>query len=182
MVSTWALGGLILSVGGSLLGTVFGQTNHAIVGLVLGIFAGAGAVAAVLARNLAPAVMTRIGVSALAVGTGVFIVALASSSLIVFVIASLIAGGGFGPAFLGALRSLTRMAEPNERAALLSAVYVVSYLAFSVPALIAGLLITYDGLRVTALGYGGFVAVIALAALAMERIAARNTRNARNVA
>jgi MFS family permease len=177
MVSTWALGGLILSVGGSLLGTVFGQTNHAVVGLVLGIFAGAGAVAAVLARNLSPAVMTRIGVSAVFVGTGVFIVALASSSLIVFVIASLLAGGGFGPAFLGALRSVTQMAEPNERAALLSAVYVVSYLAFSIPALIAGLLITYDGLRVTSLGYGGFVAVIALAALAMERISSRNSRN-----
>ena len=47
MIATWALGGLILSVGGSLLGTVFGQTNHAVVGLVIGLFAGAGAAARV---------------------------------------------------------------------------------------------------------------------------------------
>jgi hypothetical protein len=178
MVATWALGGLILSVGGSLLGSVFGQANHAVVGVVLGLFAASGAGAAVLARDLSPAPMTRIGTSALAVGTGLFIVALASSSLTVFVIASVVAGGGFGAAFLGALRSVTKLAEPHERAALLSAVYVVSYLAFSVPALVAGLLITHNGLRDTSLGYGGFVSLIAVGTLAFEQIAARQIRRA----
>ena len=40
--------------------------------------------------------------------------------------------------------------------------YVVSYIAFSVQALVAGLLTTHLGLRVTALGYGGLVALLAL--------------------
>ena len=110
--------------------------------------------------------MTRIGTAALAVGTILFVVAITSSSLPLFVVASVVSGGGFGSAFLGALRSVTRLAEPHERAALLSAVYIVSYLAFSIPAVVAGLLITHVGLRDTALGYGGFVAVLALATLA----------------
>jgi hypothetical protein len=83
-------------------------------------------------------------------------------------VASIVAGGGFGSAFLGGLRSVSELAEPHERAALLSAVYVVSYLAFSVPALVAGLLTTHIGLRDTSLGYGGFVALLAVATLAFR--------------
>lgn len=168
MIATWALGGLILSLGGSLLNVVFGQTNHAVVGAVLGLFSAAAAAAAVLARDVAPAPMTRAGTAALALGTGLFIAALASSSLAMFVLASLVAGGGFGSAFLGALRAVTQLARPHERAALLSAVYVVSYLAFSVPAVVAGLLVTGLGLRSTALGYGGFVALLAVSTLGVE--------------
>lgn len=168
MVATWALGGLILSVGGSLLASVFGQTNHAVVGAVLGVFAASGAVAAVLARDLAPAPMTRAGTVALLGGTGLFVLALTSSSFAMFVLASAVAGGGFGSAFLGALRSVTQLAQPHERAALLSAVYAVSYLAFSIPAVVAGLLITRIGLRDTALGYGGFVALLAALTLGTE--------------
>jgi predicted MFS family arabinose efflux permease len=61
------------------------------------------------------------------------------------------------------------LAEPHERAALLSAVYVVSYLAFSVPALVAGLFASHIGLRTTAFVYGGFVALIAFSTLAFAR-------------
>jgi MFS family permease len=168
MIATWALGGLILSVGGSLLGTVFGQANHAVVGLVIGLFAGAGAAAGLAARDLTPALMARLGTIALAFGTGLFLLALTKSSLTVFVLASIVAGGGFGAAFLGALRSVTQLAEPHQRAALLSAVYIVSYLAFSIPAVLAGVLITHLGLRDTALGYGSFVAMIAVLAIAAE--------------
>lgn len=168
MFATWALGGLMLSVGGSLLLVVFGQTNHAVVGAVLSLFAASGAGASVLARGLAPARMTRLGTVALVVGAGLFVVALAASSLSVFVLASIVAGGGFGAGFLGALRSVTQLAQPHERAALLSAVYIVSYLAFSVPAVTAGVLITHIGLRDTALGYGGFVALLALTSLGIQ--------------
>lgn len=173
MVATWALGGLILSVGGSLLGTVFGVSNHAVVGLIIGLFAGSGAAAAVAVRDLSPASMTLRGTIALVAGTGLFITALATSSADLFVVASVVAGAGFGAAFLGALRSVTQLAQPHERAALLSAVYVVSYLAFSIPAVIAGLLITHIGLRDTALGYGVFVAVLAVATLGVAARASR---------
>ena len=61
MVATWMLGGLMLSVGGSLLATVFGQQNHAVVGLVLGAFAGAAALASALLRNKSPEFMTVLG-------------------------------------------------------------------------------------------------------------------------
>ncbi len=169
MTSTWMLGGLMLSVGGSLLTAVFGQHNHAVVGLIIGLFAGSAAIASVVLRTRPPASMTRTGTVDLVIGTALLVVALASTSLTVFVAGAVVAGAGFGPAFLGAFRSVSQLAEPHERASLISAIYVVSYLAFSVPALVAGLLITDLGLRGTALGYGTVVTLVAAATLAYEQ-------------
>jgi predicted MFS family arabinose efflux permease len=120
--------------------------------------------------------MARIGNAIPVAGTGLFLLAVASSSTAVFVAASMVAGGGFGCGFLGAIRSVSQLAEPQERAALLSAVYVVSYVAFSVPAVVAGILTAHLGLRTTALGYGTFVGPIALATPALERLYRRSPR------
>jgi hypothetical protein len=168
MVSTWALGGLNLSVGGLLLVAVLGQTNQALVGLEIGLFPLSAASAALLARNLLPRSMARAGGVALAVGVALFLLALGTTSIYVYVLAAVIAGAGFGCGFLGALRSVSQLAEPQERAALLSAVFVVSYVAFSVPALAAGVLATHIGLLNTSLAYGGVVALIALGTLSLE--------------
>lgn len=173
MISTWMLGGLMLSVGGSLLTVVFGQTNHAIVGLVIGSFAGAAAMASVLLRDRTPEAMAAIGTRVLFLGAVVFALALAAMSLPVFVLGAVIAGAGFGPAFLGAFRSVSQLAAPHERAALISAIYIVSYLAFSVPALVAGLLIAEAGLRGTSLAYGAVVGLVAAGALLHGMYAAR---------
>ena len=45
--------------------------------------------------------------------------------------------------------------------------------AFTVPALVAGLLTTHIGLLNTALGYGGFVALVAVGTLTVERLTGR---------
>jgi MFS family permease len=177
MVATWALGGLVLSIGGSVIRSVFGESNSAVVGLVLGIFAAAGALTGVLVTNWAPVAIQRYGTVTLVLGTALFLTALAVSSLALFVTASVVAGSGFGAGFLGALRSLTQLVQPHQRAGLLSAVYVVSYLAFSIPALVAGVLITRIGLRDTALYYGGFVGVAAVASLTIGLLAARPVRD-----
>ncbi|HEY2599555.1 MAG TPA: MFS transporter, partial [Candidatus Dormibacteraeota bacterium] len=86
------------------------------------------------------------------------------------VMASIVAGAGLGSGFLGSIRAVSQLAEPHERAALLSAVYVVTFLAFSVPALLAGVLATHIGLRDTSFAYAGFVALGAAAAAALQRL------------
>jgi MFS family permease len=160
MASTWMLGGLMFSVGGSLLAVVFAEQNHAVVGLVLGLFAGTAATSSLALRDQTPEAMERFGAAALFAGTVLFTLALSVTSLSVFVAAAVVAGTGFGPAFLGSFRTVSQLAQPHERAALISAIYVVSYLAFSIPALIAGLLITDAGLRPIALGYSAVVAAV----------------------
>ena len=97
-----------------------------------------------------------------------------------FVVASIVSGSGFGPGFLGSLRAVSQLAEPHERAALLSAGYVVSYLAFSLPALVAGVVIIHIGLRDTSFGYGGFVALVAVATLVAEPLMDHHRRGTAN--
>ncbi|GAB2918612.1 MFS transporter [Rhodococcus aerolatus] len=175
MVATWALGGLVLSVGGSVLASVFGQTDHAVVGLALALFAGTGSVVSVLVRDVSVPATSLGGVTALLVGVGMVELALTTASLPLFVVAAVVAGGGFGAAFLGGLRAVTQLAAPHERAALLSAVYVVSYLAFSIPALVAGVAITRVGLRSTVLAYGGVVALLAAVSLVVQLVPRRTS-------
>ncbi|WP_375492507.1 MFS transporter [uncultured Jatrophihabitans sp.] len=175
MLATWALGGLMLSVGGSLLTATFGLHDEAGVGVVLGVFALAGAAAALTLSSLPPDRLAAAGTLTLVVGTIVFVVAVAASSLALFVVAAVVAGAGFGSAFLGALRAVTQLAEPHERAGLLSAVYIVSYVAFSVPAVVAGVLITHIGLHTTTLGYGALVLAVAAVAAALNARGARRT-------
>ena len=84
---------------------------------------------------------------------------------------SVIAGLGFGPAFSGVFRSLAPLAPPDKRSALLASIYVVSYLAFGVPAIIAGVAVTLYGLRDTTYVYG--VVVMALAAITTVAVSRR---------
>jgi hypothetical protein len=82
-----------------------------------------------------------------------------------FLVGTAIAGAGFGLAFLGSFQTITARAEPDDRAGLVAAIYVAGYLAFSVPALIAGVATTTFGLHSTALVYSASLAVLAATAV-----------------
>jgi MFS family permease len=174
--ASWALGGLVLSVGGSLLGTVFGQTSDAVIGPLIALVPISGAAAAILARDMSPTAMTRLCSVSLVVGTLLLLLAIGRSSISLFIVGAIVSGVGFGCGFPGPLRVLSPLVQPHERAALLSAMFVVVYLAFSVPALVAGVVTTHIGLRDTSFAYGGFVAFVAIATLVVETLTANPRR------
>jgi uncharacterized membrane protein YdbT with pleckstrin-like domain len=78
---------------------------------------------------------------------------------------TVIAGAGFGSTFSGVLRALLPTAAPDQRAGLLSAFYVQSYLAFSLPAVAAGLAVPLIGLSIAAYLYGAVIIVLAVISL-----------------
>ena len=119
-----------------------------------------------------------VGCSFLAVGVSVVLLAVNLGWLWLFFTGAVIAGIGFGASFLGALRLLLPLAHAHERAGLMSAFLALSYLAFCVPALVAGLAIKTQGLIVTTNVYGSVVIVLALLALAgllAQRVASSRT-------
>jgi len=93
--------------------------------------------------------------------------AIAATASAAFLAGTAIAGAGFGLAFLGSFRMITALAEPDDRAGLVAAVYIVGYLAFSIPALIAGVATTRFGLHATALVYAASLAALAAAAVGL---------------
>src|SRR5260370_7438259 len=90
------------------------------------------------------------------------VVAAAVNSSACFLAGSLIAGVGFGVAFLGGLRALTGVIPPEHRAAVMSAFYLVAYSSLSVPVVLAGALVGHLGLDTTFEVFGSVVAAIAL--------------------
>ena len=81
-------------------------------------------------------------------------------------VAAVVTGFAFGAAFLGAVATITAGVDGGHRAGLLAAIFVVGYLAFSVPAIAAGIAAEGIGLERTAEIYGIAVIVLSLSAVA----------------
>jgi predicted MFS family arabinose efflux permease len=165
-VAVWAMGGFYLSLAPSLVRAATGSTSNLIGGGLVAVLTLSGALMIFSLRNRPADKVLRLGASLLAVGVALILAAVHSASLLLFFIATLIAGSGFGAGFLGALRSVVPLALPHERAGLMSAFYVLSYLAFCLPSLLAGNLIRSFGLIATTDGYGVVLILLSLGALA----------------
>jgi len=162
VLSSWSIGGLFFSLGPSLSAEVFGTTNHIVTGLSVVVLAGSGAIAQVVFGRSAPWLGTAAGSVALAAGLLIIVASAVETSGALLMIGAVIGGAGFGVAFLGSLRSLS-VAIPNEhRAQVMSAFYVVAYSSLSLPAVLAGIVVTSAGLESTFEIFGSVVAGIAL--------------------
>jgi hypothetical protein len=104
---------------------------------------------------------------ALAAGLLGIVLATATGSGLLYVIATVIAGAGFGVAFLGALRALSSAIPAEHRSSVMSAFYVVAYSSLSVPAIVAGVLTTPLGLNATFEIFGSVIAGVALLVAAL---------------
>ncbi|WP_432565271.1 MFS transporter [Kineococcus sp. SYSU DK003] len=172
-LGSWGLGGLCLGLGPSVVAGVLGLPNHVVGGLVVAAVAGVGAVTGVLTRRQAPGRVIALGMAALVAGPLVLVLGLALTSTAVFFGGALVSGVGFGAGFQGALRGVLVTAPAHERAGVLSAVYVVSYLAFGVPAVVAGFLAPHVGLREVVDGYAALVVLAGIAGLVLVARARR---------
>jgi len=159
-VATWALGGLYLSLGPSLAAAATGSPNLLWGGLVIFLVCGTGAVAAFALRGVGSRTAMLAGCLLLLAGVAVTFGAIAATTSVAFLAGTAVAGAGFGLGFSGAFRMTIALATPAESAGLVTAIFTVGYLAFSVPALIAGVAATKFGLHSTALVYSASLAVL----------------------
>ncbi|HEY2717188.1 MAG TPA: MFS transporter [Solirubrobacterales bacterium] len=163
VLSSWSIGGLFLSLGPELAAIVYGSTNHLVVsGLPFFLLAGAATLSQLSFGRAAPWAAAVYGSLTLAFGMGVIVAASATSSAALFTIGAVIAGAGFGVAFLGGLRTLSAAIPPEHRAATMSAFYVVAYGSLSLPAVLAGVMVEPLGVQETFEIFGSAIALIAL--------------------
>jgi MFS family permease len=162
VLSSWSIAGLSLALGPELLGTLFHTTDHLVGGLGVFALAAAAAVAQVVFRASTPSGGAAGGSVALATGLLGIVLATATRSGPLYVVSTLLAGAGFGVAFLGALRALSSAIPAERRSSVMSAFYIVAYASISVPAIIAGVLTTSLGLDATFELMGSVFAGVAL--------------------
>jgi hypothetical protein len=74
------------------------------------------------------------------------------------------------------VRTVVSVAAPHERAGTLSIVFIVSYIAMDVPAIIAGSLVRHGNILATAQVFSAVVMALAAAALIASTFRARLMR------
>ncbi len=123
-----------------------------------------GAVTSVAFRNSAPPAVMLGGCLVLLGGAVVTAAAIMTSTPALLLLGTVLAGLGFGPANLGGYRVIMARAASSDRAGLIAAISIVNYLAFGLPALIAGIATWHFGLHDTAQVYSAGIALLAAAA------------------
>ncbi len=165
LVACWALSGLYLSLGPSLVLTMQHTANKLRAGGIVFILCGCGAAAGVIAHAWPPRRAMFTGCVTLGTGVILTVISVADDVTALLYIGTVVAGCGFGLGFLGAFRTLAGLAMSERRSELIASMYVVAYLWFSIPSVIAGIVTAHVGMHDTAIGYGIAVAALALIAL-----------------
>jgi hypothetical protein len=165
MIAAPAVNGFYLSLGPSLAAQVLRSPDLLWGGLVIFLVTGTGAAATVAFRAVSPPSAMLAGCLALLAGAVMTLAAIETASAAAFLAGTAVAGAGVGTGFFaGAYRVLAALAGPGQRAGLVAAIWVVFYLAFSVPVVAAGVATTHFGLHRTAVVYSAALAVLAAAA------------------
>jgi MFS family permease len=165
LVAVWSLAGFYGSLGPALIRLVVGSNSLVLGGLGLFVLAASAGLTVLLLHTASARTLTSLGTASLFVGSGITYLAISSDSVVALFAGMVIAGAGFGGGFQGAVRSVIPLAAPHQRAGVLSLVYVVSYLAMGLPAVMAGyFVVNVGGVVSTAKEYA--VGVMVLAALA----------------
>jgi MFS family permease len=164
-VAVWMAGGFFLSLAPSLVRAATGSTSNLLGGALVATLTMSGAAAIFILRNTVADKTLALGTAMLALGLGLILLATNSGVLAWFFIGTVVAGTGFGAGFLGAVRSVMPLAHAHERAGLMATFYVLSYLAFCVPAILAGFMVRNVGLVATTNGYAAVQIALCLLAL-----------------
>ncbi|MEO3818936.1 MFS transporter [Plantactinospora sp. B24E8] len=165
LFAVWALAGFFGALGPALV-RALGPTSIVLGGTALFVFAISSSVAVLLLRNAPARTVMLVGITVLIVGMVVTLVSVTTDVVAGFFVGGALGGAGFGAGFQGSLKTVMPLVEAHERASVLSVLYIICYVGFGLPAVIAGFLVVYGGgLPRTADEYSA--AIILLAAVAL---------------
>ena len=161
----WALAGFFGALGPALVRSLM-NTSIVVAGLLLFVIGIFGSITVLVLRNTAARTVMLIGITALILGMIVTLVAVMIESMPGFFLGLALGGVGFGGGFQGSLKTVIPLVEAHERASVLSLFYIVCYIGFGLPTVVAGFLVVYaGGLPQTANEYSVAIILLALFAL-----------------
>ncbi|MFD8159955.1 MFS transporter [Streptomyces malaysiensis] len=167
--------GLFTSVSPTFLSEVEGESNLAVAGAVAFSVFAASIAGQVLGRRLGSGWSLPGGCAVLVAGMAAIAVSLAIASLALLVLGAVVAGTGQGLSFHAAVRVVTERSPADRRAEVTSALFVLMYLAISIPVIGVGALTVAVGLRTAGLVFTGCVALLAVATLLRVRALSAET-------
>jgi Major Facilitator Superfamily len=164
-IAAWSLGGLYLSLMPTVVASAMGVASPWVGGVVVSALMLTAATSVATFRDWPARRLILMGTSTLSVGVAVSMFGIQQQQVAALLAGTAIAGAGFGSTFSGTLRALLPTAGAHQRAGLLSAFYLQSYLAFALPAVVAGLSVPLIGLAAAAYVYGAVIITLATISL-----------------
>jgi MFS family permease len=165
LVATWMLSGLFLGLAPSIDHDVFGISSGVVNGLIVAMPPAAAAIVGLVFGRFSADSSVRVGLVLVLAGTLMTVLGIEWGPFWLFALGGIVGGAGVGAAFSGTLRGIAPLAASHQRAELFAAIYLVSYLSYGAPVIVAGELVGVIGLQTTAAGYGAVVALVTLAAI-----------------
>jgi MFS family permease len=158
--------------------SVFHLNSGLLNGLSGAIAPAASVVIGLAFARLDPRRAMTVGIYACIVGATGIISGVFARSLPTMIIGQAIAGGGFGACFTAALLLIFPLAPVHQRAAVVAVIYIIAYVAFGVPIVIAGQLVDIFGLVPTVFWYTAVTVILALISLGAQLLLRRTAQRA----
>jgi predicted MFS family arabinose efflux permease len=152
-VGVWLTTSLVLGLLPQINRDVFGIHSGIVNGGIIALLTGAGAISVVLTRTFTARQSAQLAAVTLVAGAVIEATAIATVDVWLFAAGAAIAGVGAGVGFSGYIRLVIQTADPDDRAGVFSAMYVVSYLTFGIPVIVAGIVLSTFGTGPAAIGF-----------------------------
>jgi MFS family permease len=140
------------------------DANHAVAGAVVFALFATAALAELAGHRLSRRNLPLVGQLLLAIALVLVLLAVATTSLGVLILGTVVGGTATGFTYMASLATVNRIAPPEHRAGVISSLYVSAYLGFSLPVLAIGIGTENVGvLTATGVAVAVLIAVIACA-------------------
>jgi MFS family permease len=169
IAAVWMGSGLSGGLAPSMVKSVFGVDSGLLSGLSGFVSPAMSAVVGLAVARMDPRRAMTIGILATILGGLGIASGPLFGSLTVMIVGQTIAGAGFGASFAASLRLILPLAAAHQRATAVASIYLVSYLAFGAPIVIAGQLVEPVGLVPTVFWYTVTTVLLALIGLRAQR-------------
>lgn len=146
MMAAYTFGVLVLSLGGQVELELIGSPNALLNGAVLSLFPIVMGAIGIIARTLAPLTALIVGALISCLGMALLILAVSSRDLVIYLLATAVAGGAYSLLFVGGLQVISAVAPERDRGGVLAALYLLSYLSMGAVSLALGAIATARGL------------------------------------
>ncbi|WP_426244670.1 MFS transporter [Nocardioides sp. LHG3406-4] len=166
IAAIWMLAGLSGGLAPSMIASVFHHDSGLLNGTAGFIAPATSAVVGLAFARVDPRRAMTIGIYASIVGALGIIGGVLAGSLAVMFLGQAVAGLGFGASFTAALRLVLPLAGANQRAGVVSGIYVVSYLALGIPIIVVGQLTESLGIVSAVVWYSAATVLLAFISLA----------------
>ncbi|SFB64510.1 Predicted arabinose efflux permease, MFS family [Rhizobium sp. NFR07] len=168
-VAGWSLGGFYLSLMPTLVTVATGIVSPFVGASVVATLMLSGTASVLIFRKLPAQRVLLTGTAGLIAGVLITLSGVHLQAVTAIFVGTATAGLGFGSIFSNILRILLPLAETHERAELFAAFLIESYLAFALPAILAGFAAPVIGLQATIYVYGAAVILLALISMTVTR-------------